>query len=161
MFRKLLELLKFKNIDEPSNFPIINNAIEERTFTETGYFIKANDFELIWVAETVDGKYGKSHCLDDDDYIDYHLWEDINCENLYKKHLPKTILYRGKNPNIIFHGGCLGCLSQRKFGFERCKGCQYFKCNWGYPNLHIKGEEADTMNAESLKRILGKRLRDN
>ena len=62
---------------------------------------------------------------------------------------------RGNNPNIIFHGGCLGCISQRNHGIDRCKGCQYFRFNHSKPNLHIEGEEADTMSGDDFKRLIG------
>ena len=67
------------------------------------------------------------------------------------------MLIRGSSPNIIFHGGCLGCISQRNHGIDRCKGCQYFRFNHGHikPNLHIEGEEAAIINADDFKRLLG------
>jgi len=105
-----------------------------------GSFINADKFEGIWVAENVNGNYGASKSLRDNDYIDYHIWEDQNSSEIYKKHLPNTMVIRGNNPNIIFHGGCLGCISQRNNGIDRCKGCQYFKGNWRKPNLYVEGE---------------------
>jgi hypothetical protein len=74
---------------------------------------------------------------------------------MFKKHLPCTIVFRGRHPNIIFHGGCLGCLSQRNHGIDRCMGCQYFKGNCSKPNLRIEGEEASTLSGEDFKRMLG------
>ena len=46
-------------------------------------------------------------------------------------------------------------ISQRYHGIDRCKGCQYFRFNHSEPNLHIEGEEADTMNGDDFKRLLG------
>lgn len=36
----------------------------------------------------------------------------------------------------IFHGGCIGCTSQKRFGIERCNFCQYCRANWNLPDLH-------------------------
>lgn len=149
MFKRLLKFLKLGSHEQQVN------TIERRTFTENGDFIKAEDFELLWIATHVNYQYNATNCLDDDDYIDYNLWEDMNVESLYKKHFPKGILFRGKNPNIIFHAGCLGCLSQRLNGFDRCKGCQYFRVDWNKPNLHIEGEDSAKMSGDDFKRLLG------
>lgn len=130
---------------------------EHKTFTQSGDFIQASYFESLWIDKRVNNNYGAIDILNDDEYIDYKLWEDINTESLFKKHLPNTMLFSGKNPNIIFHGGCLGCLSQRLHGLERCKGCRYFRANWANPNLHIKGEESATISADELKKILGRK----
>lgn len=72
-----------------------------------------NKFEQIWIAENKDTNYRIAKKLPDAEYIDYHIWEDINSAEMYKKYFPKAHVMRGNNPNIIFHGGCLGCLSQR------------------------------------------------
>ena len=39
---------------------------------------------------------------------------------------------------IRFHGGCHGCVSQKRYGIKRCKGCQYFLADWSLPNLSIE-----------------------
>lgn len=131
-------------------------SIEEPTINLNGEFIKKDEFEKIWIAEYVYHEYGDNYSLGDSDYIDYHIWEDQNNDWLYKKYLPNTIVIRGKNPNIIFHGGCLGCISQRNHGIDRCKGCQYFRANWNNPNLFIEGEECSAINDEDdLKRLFG------
>ena len=96
----------------------------------------------VWYDRNVNDNYKAEHQLPDSEYINYHIWEDINMERMYELHKPETTLWRGKNPNIIFHGGCLGCLSQKLHGINRCTGCQYFKADWNKPNLHIEGEEA-------------------
>lgn len=115
--------------------------LEEPSLNVDGSFIKADKFEQIWVAENVNSRYvDTTDSLRDKDYIDYRIWEDQNSSEMYKKHLPNTMVFRGSNPNIIFHAGCLGCISQRNHGIDRCKGCQYFRCNWNKPNLHIEGE---------------------
>ena len=54
--------------------------------------------------------------LNDDEYIAYHLWKN-------------------EGEKVIFHGGCHGCSSHSIFGIERCRGCQYFRADWGKPNL--------------------------
>lgn len=113
---------------------------EERTIDEKGNFLKEKEFEKIWIAENVNHQCGISSQLSDDDCIDYYIWQEINGSTMYKKHLPTTKVISGENPNIIFHGGCLGCLSQRKHGISRCKGCRYFPTKkWSYPNLFIEG----------------------
>ena len=129
--------------------------LEEPSLNLDGSFIKADKFEEIWVAENVNSMYGASDSLRDNDYIDYRIWEHENSSKMYKKHLPNITVMRGNNPNIIFHGGCLGCNSQRNHGIGRCKGCQYFRANWNNPNLHIEGEESAKMNDEDFKRLLG------
>lgn len=35
----------------------------------------------------------------------------------------------------IFHGGCVGCISQNRHGIEYCRGCQYYSCDWESPDL--------------------------
>lgn len=159
MLKALLKLLRRNNksntiLEHPT---VLNNVqvLEHKTFTETGEFMKANRFESIWIAKNVNNEYSETDVLNDDDYLDYNLWEDMNVEAMFKKHLPKTRLFRGKNPNIVFHGRCLGCMSQRLHGFERCKGCQYFRGNWNNPNLHIEGEESAKISGDELKNILG------
>ena len=129
--------------------------LDEPSLDINGSFIKVDKFEEIWVAENVNGKYGVRNSLRDNDYIDYHIWEDQNSSEMYKKHLPNTRVFRGSNPNIIFHGGCLGCISQRNHGIDRCKGCQYFKGYRDKPKLYIEGEEADSMDEDDFKRLLG------
>lgn len=129
--------------------------LEEPSLNTDGSFIKADNFEQIWVDKNVRSIYESIDFLTDSDYIDYHIWEDQNSSKMYKKHLPNTMVMRGNNPNIIFHGGCLGCISQRNHGIDRCKGCQYFRGNWSNPNLHIEGEESAKMNGDDFKRLLG------
>lgn len=128
---------------------------EHRTFTETGEFTKADEFEKIWIDKNTNNNYHATDILNDDEYLDYKLWDDMNAEAMHKKHRKNTFLYCGKNPNIIFHGGCLGCLSQRLHGLERCKGCMYFRFNSSKPNLQIEGEEVEKLTAEDLNRMLG------
>lgn len=120
-----------------------------------GSFTKAEEFERIWVAKNVNYEYGASYYLTDNEYIDYHIWQYQNSDKMYEKHLPNTMVMRGDNPNIIFHGHCLGCISQRNYGIDRCKGCQHFRANSSKPNLFINGEESSKINGEALKRLLG------
>lgn len=159
MFRRLLELLNMKQPRQPilqqCSVVCSNPMVEHKTFTENGEFIKSADFELIWVAKNVNDDYNAPDCLNDDEYLDYKLWDDMNTEMLYKKHLPNTRLFIGKNPNIIFHGGCLGCMSQKLHGLERCKGCRYFRWKSVSQDLKIDGEEAAKMDADELRRLLG------
>ena len=115
----------------------------------------ANKFEDVWVKINVHSNYMADCVLSDSEYIDYHIWEEQNWKRLFNKYLPDTTVYRGRNPNIIFHGGCLGCLSQRKHGIKRCTGCQYFRTNWELPDLSIEGEDSDTISGDDLKKFLG------
>jgi hypothetical protein len=101
-------------------------------------------FEMIWQAEHGSDSFA-TQCLDDDQYIYYKIYDDANWKELYRKYKPNAYVIRGDNPNIIFHGGCLGCKSQRLHGIDRCKGCTYFRCRGG-DDLHIKGEDADTID---------------
>ena len=160
MFKKLLKLLRLNtpHIVELNQYcgGYSEPIVEHKTFTETGEFIKAADFERIWIVKNVNDKYSAPQVLNDDEYLDYKLWEDMNLETMYKKHLPNARVFIGKNTNIIFHGGCLGCMSQRLHGFERCKGCRYFRCNWGKENLHINGEDSAKLSVDDFKRLLGR-----
>jgi hypothetical protein len=155
MFKRLLKLNKPGRPTLQQCSVVDSRAVEHRTFTETGDFIKADEFERVWIDKNRNKNYYATDILNDDEYLDYKLWEDINIKALYKKYCPNTLLYIGKNPNIIFHGGCLGCLSQRLHGLERCKGCMYFRIIGDKPNLHIEGEEAAKTTEEDLKRLLG------
>lgn len=152
MFKRLLELLKITNT---RSIVCSNPTVEHKTFTENGEFIKSAEFEMIWINKNVNDDYNAPDCLNEDEYLDYKLWEDMNTEIMYKKYLPNNILFIGKNPNIIFHGGCLGCRSQRLHGLERCKGCKYFRWKSGSQDLKINGEESAKMNADELRKLIG------
>ena len=39
---------------------------------------------------------------------------------------------------IIYHGGCISCVSQSENGIGRCVGCKYFTADWSKPDLSIK-----------------------
>lgn len=41
-----------------------------------------------------------------------------------------------KKEKVIWHGGCLNCKSQERFGLERCIYCKYQKPNWNLPDLN-------------------------
>lgn len=145
MFKRLLGLLKLNNSQQPTQqcSVVDSKLVEHRSFTETGEFIKADEFEQIWIYMNRDNNYRAIDILNDNEYLDYYIWQDMNTESMYKKHRPNSRIFRGKNPNIIFHAGCLGCLSQRLHGIERCKGCIYFRfISEKKPNLHIEGEDA-------------------
>tara|TARA_R110000772_G_scaffold146690_1_gene257020 strand:+ start:6570 stop:7085 length:516 start_codon:yes stop_codon:yes gene_type:complete len=126
------------------------------TLNIDGSFIKKDEFEAIWISKNVNrkinrhGKLSMEDKLSDNDYIDYYLWQDQNFKEMYKKHLPGTGYIRGKNPNIIFHGGCLGCLSQRLHGIDRCKGCSYFRWRGDKSDLSIEGEEASRLSGDDF-----------
>ena len=110
-------------------------------------------FERIWIEENKNNNYGCKWDLSDAEYIEYHIWESVYSDKMYKKNLPNAHVLQGSNPNIIFHGGCLGCLSQRKHGIDRCKGCTYFKFS-KKPNLFIPGEDSSKISGDDFKRFL-------
>ncbi len=112
-------------------------------------------FESAWLSHNKHHEYDKEDELSDSEYLDYKIWEDMNWKDLYKKHLPNTLVARGDNPNIIFHGGCLSCISQRNNGIERCKGCTYFRFDHSKPNLFIPGEKSATMSGDDFLKLLG------
>ncbi len=117
---------------------------------------KEKHFESIFISHNKYHNYGVAKQLPDDDYIEYKIWLEFNEERMMKKHFPNTLLIKGETPNIIFHGGCLGCKSQRIHGIDRCKGCQYFKGEWKKPDLRIKGEECDKLTQSDLNDLLNK-----
>ena len=110
---------------------------EHRTFTDTGDFLFEEKFEEIWFSENVTNDWNVTHQLNDDEYLDYKIWCEMNRHALYKRHLPNAFLFSGDTFNVVFHGGCLGCTSQQLNGFERCMGCKYFRSNWDLPDLFI------------------------
>lgn len=57
---------------------------------------------------------------------------------------------------IIFHGGCNLCESQKLHGLARCTGCQYFEANWDLPDLNTNHAEKNkelNLNRELAKII--------
>jgi hypothetical protein len=124
-----------------------------------GTLLKHMLFESLWIQSNIDGAYGIYKNLSDNDYIDYHLWEVLNEERLWGEHDADRLVIRDIHPNIIFHGGCLGCVSQSQHGVDRCKGCQYFKPNWNLPDLKIEGEQPDSIPKEELLEDIIKKAR--
>ena len=121
-----------------------------------GTYILAEEFERIWVEKNnhrCSGMYDPTGSLNNRQYIDYKVWEDTNYDEMYKKHFKNTKVFRGKNPNIIFHGGCLGCVSQRRHGIDRCMGCSYFRYS-NDTDLSIKGEYADSFDKKDFEEFL-------
>lgn len=118
------------------------------------------DYESVWVKQNLTKSYGiekdVKHLLNDEEYIDYKIWEDINKVDMYKKYFPEANVIKGNNPNIIFHAGCLGCISQRNNGIRRCTGCKYFKSDWSKPDLHQKGEYSHKLTGKELNDLLNK-----
>lgn len=53
--------------------------------------------------------------------------------------MPDAVIVRGEVSHVIFHGGCLGCVSQQRHGIDRCRGCKYFRFDWDKPELFIGG----------------------
>ena len=58
--------------------------LEAPSLNLDGGFIKADKFEKIWIAENVYHRYETSDSLIDNDYIDYHIWKDLNSNEMYK-----------------------------------------------------------------------------
>lgn len=119
-----------------------------------GSFVKETEFERVWVAYNVHNSHDVVKSLDDQDFLDYSIWKDQHANEMYKKHSPKSIVFRGRNPNIIFHGACLGCLSQRLNGLDRCKGCLFFRFKTDLPDLRIEGEECSKITGQDLTNLL-------
>jgi hypothetical protein len=92
-----------------------------------GSFIKADLFEELWINQNVKHLKMAKYSLNDDDYIDYKIWEDQYFWKLHYNHLPNKNVLRGDNNIIVFHGGCLGCKTQEINTVYACKGCKYFK----------------------------------
>lgn len=42
---------------------------------------------------------------------------------------------------VVFHGGCLGCISQSLHSRVRCVTCRYFESNWNLPDKSIRTEK--------------------
>jgi Fe-S cluster biogenesis protein NfuA len=129
----------------------------EPSLNTDGTYILAEEFEKMWVDKInhrFSGMCDSTGSLNDRQYIDYKVWEDTHYDAMYKKHFKNTKVFRGKNTNIIFHGGCLGCISQRQHGIDRCMGCSYFRYNNYQSDLSIKGEYADSFNQEDFKEFL-------
>lgn len=57
------------------------------------------------------------------------------CIRSNQETLKETPLKSTRTGCLIFHGGCLECVSQKFDQLERCKGCQYFKADWDLPDL--------------------------
>lgn len=120
-----------------------------------GTFVQDELFERIWCESHLNHKFGSEKCLTIGEYIDYHIWEELNYTSLMEKYLPNAGYSERDNPNIVFHGGCVGCVSQLQHGVSRCTGCQYFKVDWGLPDLSIDGEwvvkKETTYNGEGIR----------
>ena len=101
-------------------------------------FSKYQGFERIWLEDNLNFNHKPKKELPDDDYIDYHQWEEKNHKLLYEKHMPTWNISRGEHDGkIIFHGGCLRCNSQQLSGIQRCKRCLYFKFDQSKPDISI------------------------
>ena len=95
----------------------------------------------IWRSVNVDKDRHTLKKLSDAEYVVYSAWRQLNNRQLYNKYLPNIRLVDGSEnvkDNIIFHGGCKGCLSQQTNDIERCYDCMYFRANWNKPDLTIK-----------------------
>ncbi len=122
--------------------------MKEITLTKLkeSFEIKSVDskFEQIWIRCNVKEDYDADNELSDYEYIMYSVWTQFNDERLYEKYLPKTNVWSGsmnRTDKIIFHGGCLNCISQSIHNINRCADCKYFRANWSKKDLTIKIEE--------------------
>lgn len=115
-------------------------------------------FTKIWKDENINHKRGIEKKLDDDMYILYNAWVQVNCIELYKIHKPNTVVIQGQHRHIIFHGGCLDCPVQYTHGVNTCKRCFYFKCNGKYPDLSDGNVPPETIteNVSILKSLMRK-----
>jgi hypothetical protein len=43
---------------------------------------------------------------------------------------------------LVYHGGCLDCISQLHYGLKRCNGCKFKTPNWNLPDLSVKKPES-------------------
>lgn len=92
------------------------------------YEASEETYEELWLDDNLSNhspKYRSS--VSDDLYIGYVRWENDNAERMNKKHRPNTTVIRGTHPNLIFHGGCIGCVTQLKQSVDQCKRCFYFR----------------------------------
>lgn len=53
--------------------------------------------------------------------------------------------------NIIFHGGCVGCITQSIKGKRECTKCMYFDPNWSLPNLSKYNKEKPKMKILTIE----------
>ena len=98
-------------------------------------------FEALWIDENVNKNYRADNILTNRDYVLYNVWRQFNDQRLYKQYLPNTTVISGsmnRTDKIIFHGGCLTCISQSKHRVRRCFNCQYFRADWNKKDLSIK-----------------------
>jgi hypothetical protein len=94
------------------------------------YEANEETFEELWMGDNLSKCSPKSRCsVSDDLYIEYVKWELDNYERMNKKHRPNILGIRGTHPNLIFHGACIGCVTQLKQSVEVCKRCTYFRNN--------------------------------
>jgi len=61
-----------------------------------------------------------------------------------------------KNKQVIFHGGCLGCVAQENAGLGYCVGCKYFECEWHLPDKSMKPDDGKVESARKVARWLAK-----
>jgi hypothetical protein len=59
-------------------------------------------------------------------------------------------------PTTIFHGGCIRCISQDRFGVDRCKTCRYYTHNWEDSNLFIPNHIENSNNLEHINTLYDK-----
>jgi len=97
-------------------------------------------FMYVWNKENVERDYQRSpkNILNDNEYILYSYWRQLNDEWLYDFHnMTVCSGSMGRRDKLIFHGGCLGCSSQETNSIDRCKGCQYFRADWNKKDLKL------------------------
>jgi len=85
----------------------------------------------------------------------FNEYDHTNKEDVFKRLISKPTLndedklagYRTAfdNPksknHVIFHGGCIGCLSPEEMGIGNCIGCKYFTADWKLPNLYTPKDD--------------------
>ena len=103
----------------------------------------AGKFMYVWIKENVERDYERrpKSILNDNEYILYSCWRQVNDEWLYRHYTMRVVSgSMGRSDKLIFHGGCIGCISQEINNIDRCKGCQYFRANWNKKDLCLREE---------------------
>ena len=61
---------------------------------------------------------------------------------------------------IIFHGGCIGCRTQKKKGVDNCRLCQYFDADWSLPDLSDRPKSKADEIRDQIKEKYGMQPND-
>jgi hypothetical protein len=76
-----------------------------------------------------------------------HFMDSRVAEAIREKNRLRQLAVVGKlKKPTIWHGGCIGCIEQKRKGMNYCLGCQYFDAQWEKPDL--SKTEGDLMKQE-------------